>query len=109
MSAPTFVSQKMLAFERARTLAKSQVIAQKIFDEARQDLTSAQASLKAAGAALATAEDALTYTELKADTNGIVTARNIEVGQVVSAAQSAFTLAHDGPRDAVFDVFEAFF
>lgn len=28
---------------------------------------------------------------------------------MVSAAQFAFTLAHEGPRDAVLDVFEAFF
>ena len=54
--------------------------------------------LNSAEAALATAEDALSYTELKADTDGIITARNLEVGQVVSAAQSAFTLAHDGPE-----------
>lgn len=46
---------------------------------------------------------------MKAAADGIITARGIEAGQVVSAAQSAFTLAHDGPRDAVFDVFEAFF
>ena len=59
--------------------------------------------------ALGTAEDALSYTELKADADGIITARDIEVGRVVSAAQSAFTLAHNGPRDAVFNVFEAFF
>ncbi|WP_209855870.1 efflux RND transporter periplasmic adaptor subunit [Rhizobium herbae] len=108
-SAQAIVNQKMLAFERAEKLAQAQVIAQQVFDESRKDLTSAQASLEAAKAALATALDALSYTELKADTDGIITARNIEVGQVVSAAQSAFTLAHDGPRDAVFDVFEAFF
>ncbi len=65
--------------------------------------------MEVAEAALATAEDALSYTELKSAADGIITARSIEEGQVVSAAQSAFTLAHDGPRDAVFDVFEAFF
>jgi RND family efflux transporter MFP subunit len=108
-SAQAVVNQKTLAFERARALVKSQAIPQQSFDEARKELTSALASLEAAEAALATAEDALSYTELKADTEGIITARSLEVGQVVSAAQSAFTLAHDGPRDAVFDVFESFF
>ncbi|WP_341487382.1 efflux RND transporter periplasmic adaptor subunit [Pararhizobium sp. A13] len=108
-SARAIVKQKMLSFERSRALVQSQAIAQQVFDEARKELTSAQASLEADEAALATAEDALSYTELKADADGVITARTIEVGQVVSAAQSAFTLAHDGPRDAVFDVFEAFF
>ena len=92
-----------------QALLQSQAIAKQIFDGAQEELLSAQASLDAAEATLATAEDALSYTELKADADGIITARTIEVGQVVSAAQSAFTLAHDGPRDAVFDVFEAFF
>ena len=35
--------------------------------------------------------------------------RSLEVGQVVQAAQSVFTLAQDGERDAVFDVSESMF
>lgn len=108
-SAQAVVKQRTLAFDRSKALVQSQVISQETFDEARKDLTSAQAALEAAAAALATAEDALSYTELKAEADGIITARGLEVGQVVSAAQSVFTLAHDGPRDVVFDVFEAFF
>ncbi|URK87490.1 efflux RND transporter periplasmic adaptor subunit [Rhizobium sp. RCAM05350] len=108
-SAGAIVRQKTLNFERSRSLLQSQAIAQQIFDEAQKELRSAEASFDTAEAALATAEDALSYTELKADADGIITARTVEVGQVVSAAQSAVTLAHDGPRDAVFDVFEAFF
>lgn len=108
-SAGAIVRQKTLNFERSRSLLQSQAIAQQVFDEARKELRSAEASLDTAEAALATAEDALSYTELKANADGIITARTIEVGQVVSAAQSAVTLAHDGLRDAVFDVFEAFF
>ena len=53
--------------------------------------------------------DALTYTELRASASGIITARNIEVGQVAQSAQSAYTLAEDGARDAVFDVYESVF
>jgi RND family efflux transporter MFP subunit len=108
-SARAVFKQKTLAFARAKSLVQSQAIATQVFDAAQKEWLSAQAALSAAEAALATAEDALSYTELKADADGIITARGIEVGQVVSAAQSAFTLAHDGQRDAVFDVFEAFF
>jgi RND family efflux transporter MFP subunit len=108
-SAQAIVAQKTLAFDRAKSLLQSQAVPRAVFDDAQKELLSARASLEAAEAALATSEDALSYTELKAAADGIITARGIEAGQVVSAAQSAFTLAHDGPRDAVFDVFEAFF
>ncbi len=108
-SAQAVVAQKTLAFDRAKSLLQSQAVPRAIFDDAQKELLSSQASFEAAEAALATAEDALSYTELRAVADGIVTARGIETGQVVSPAQSAFTLAHDGPRDAVFDVFEAFF
>ncbi|WP_434732702.1 efflux RND transporter periplasmic adaptor subunit [Rhizobium sp. YTUHZ044] len=108
-SAKAVTTQKTLALERAKSLVQSQAIARQVFDAAQQELLSAQAALEAAEAALATAQDALSYTEVRADADGIITARSIEVGQVVSAAQSVFTLAHDGQRDAVFDVFEAFF
>lgn len=108
-SAEAVVSQRKLAFDRARSLLQSGAVPQALFDDAQKELRSAQAVLEAAVAALAMAKDALSYTQLKATANGVVTARAVEAGQVVSAAQSAFTLAHDGPRDAVFDVFEAFF
>ncbi|GLS33465.1 acriflavin resistance protein [Mesorhizobium albiziae] len=108
-SAQATVKQKTLAFERYKALLQSRAIAQATFDLSQEELLTAQGSLQVAEAALATAQDASSYTELKADADGVITARNIEVGQVVSAAQAAFTLAHDGPREAVFNVFEAFF
>src|SRR4029077_15557779 len=48
-------------------------------------------------------------TELHARAAGVITARSLEVGQVVQAAQSVFTLAQDGEREAVFDVPESMF
>ncbi|MGX1258908.1 efflux RND transporter periplasmic adaptor subunit [Sinorhizobium fredii] len=108
-SAQAIVKQKTLTFERYKALLRSRSISQATFDQAEKELRTARASLETAEAALATAKDALSHTELKADADGIITAREIEVGRVVSAAQAAFTLAHDGPRDAVFAVFEAFF
>lgn len=103
------LKQKTLAYQRNQALLETHAIAQQVFDQAQQELASAQASLQAAQASLATAQDTLSYTELKADADGIITARNVEVGNVVSAAQAALTIAHDGPRDAVFAVYETFF
>ncbi len=62
---------------------------------------------KSAKAAVSTAEEQLGYADLKAGVTGIITARNAETGQVVQAGQTVFTVAQDGPRDAVFDVYEA--
>ena len=108
-SAQATLKQKTLAFERSKILLRTQAIAQATYDQALEDYTSARGSVRVAEAALATAEDARSYTELRADTDGIVVSRNVEVGQVVSIAQAAYTVAQDGPRDAVFSVFEAFF
>ena len=108
-AAQATLNQKTLAYQRYETLVESRAIAQATYDQAKEDLAIAQGTLESAQASLAIAKDALHRTELKAEADGIITARSIEVGQVVSAAQPALTLAHDGPRDAVFDVFEAFF
>lgn len=76
------------------------------FDTAKQALDGAVAGLDRSRAELGRAEDALANTELRATADGVVTARSAEVGQVVDVAQKIYTVAQDGPRDAVFDVFE---
>jgi RND family efflux transporter MFP subunit len=94
-------------FDRQQALLTGGFTTRASFDQAQQGLRTAEGSLESAKAQLGTAKDALTYTELRASAAGVITARNLEVGQVAQAAQSAFTLAQDGPRDAVFDVYES--
>jgi len=79
------------------------------FDRAQEGLRNAEGVLEAAKAQLGTSKDALGYTALRAEVAGVITARNLEVGQVVQAAQPMFSLAQDGERDAVFDVYESIF
>jgi membrane fusion protein, multidrug efflux system len=79
------------------------------YDRAEESFHTAQSSFEAAKARLGTAHDALAQTELRASNAGTITARNAEIGQVVSAGQRVFVLAHDGPRDAVFNVNESVF
>jgi multidrug efflux pump subunit AcrA (membrane-fusion protein) len=69
-------------------------------------MRAAQAQLKQAQSDLKLAEDQLSYTELRADADGIITRQSAEAGQVVAQAQPIFTLARDGARDAVFNVHE---
>ncbi|UFZ07609.1 efflux RND transporter periplasmic adaptor subunit [Bradyrhizobium ontarionense] len=94
-------------FNRQQTLLTSGFTTRATFDQAQETLRTAEGSLESAKAQRDTAKDALTFTELRADADGTITARNVEVGQVAQAAQSVFTLAHDGDRDAVIDVYEA--
>jgi RND family efflux transporter MFP subunit len=55
---------------------------------------------------MSNARENLSFTELKAGAAGMITARQVEAGQVVQAAQTVFTVAEDGDRDAVFNVQE---
>ncbi len=105
-SAEAQVRQSSSAFERQKSLLAQGFTTRSAYDNAEEALRTAQGSLNAAKAKLDSSRDTLSYSELKADAPGIVTARNIEVGQVVQIASTAFTVALDGPRDAVFNVYE---
>ncbi|WP_437882993.1 efflux RND transporter periplasmic adaptor subunit [Pseudomonas sp. LRF_L74] len=77
------------------------------YDAALANQRSAKNSLAAAEAQLADAREQLGYTDLKAEADGVIIARQAEVGQVVQATAPIFTLARAGERDAVFNVYEA--
>jgi RND family efflux transporter MFP subunit len=99
-------TQAAAAFQRQKTLLLQGYTTRRDFDSADQALKVAQGSVDAANSALANAKENLSYTELKAGAAGVITARQVEAGQVVQAAQTVFTVAEDGDRDAVFNVHE---
>ncbi|WAX95793.1 efflux RND transporter periplasmic adaptor subunit [Aminobacter sp. NyZ550] len=101
------LKQAAAAFERQKTLLAQGFTTRRDYDQADQAQRVAQSGVESAQSQMSNAEDRLTYTELKASADGVVTARTIEVGQVVQAAQTVFTVAEDGDRDAVFNVDEA--
>ncbi|KTQ92618.1 hypothetical protein NS226_15050 [Aureimonas ureilytica] len=105
-SAQAQVQQATAAFERARSLFSQGFVTRREFDQADQALKVANAGALSARAELASAEDALSFTELKADADGIVTDRKLDVGEIAQAAATVFTIAWDGPRDALFDISE---
>ena len=100
------LTQATAAFDRQKTLLAQGFTTRRDYDQAEQGLKVAQGSVQAAQSALANARENLGYTELRATAPGVITARAVEAGQVVQAAQSAFTIAEDGDRDAVFNVQE---
>ena len=111
-SAAVTAAEAQLRVARATFDRQSQLIANGFttrvaFGQAQEGLRTAEGSLEAAKAQLGTAKDALAYTELRAGASGVITARSLEVGQVVQAAQPVFSLAQEGERDAVFEVYEA--
>ena len=96
-------------FDRQSALISSGFTTSTAHDQAKEGLRTAESALEAAEAQLGTAKDALEYTELRAGAAGVITARSVEVGQVVQSAQPVFALAQNGERDAVFDVPESMF
>jgi RND family efflux transporter MFP subunit len=105
-SAEALVQQTTAAFTRQKDLLGRGNTTRRDYDQADADLRSAQAQLNQAQSDLKLAEDQLSYTELRAEADGIITAQKAEVGQVVAQAQTIFVLARDGARDAVFNVHE---
>ena len=96
-------------FDRQTSLIASGFTTRVAYDQAQEQLRTAQSTLESAKAELGKAREALDDTELHARAAGVITARSLEVGQVVQAAQSVFTMAQDGERDAIFDVPESMF
>lgn len=98
------LAQASANFDRQKTLLSKALTSRRQYDEAQSSFNVAKGSLDAANAGLANARENLAFTELRATADGIVTTRTIEAGQTVQAAQTAFTVAEDGDRDAVFNV-----
>ena len=91
-------------FERQDTLLEQGWTTRANHDQAKQAQQTAQAQVDAAEAQLKVAHDLVSFTELKADAPGVITATGPGVGEVVQAGQMIVRLARQDGRDAVFDV-----
>ncbi|MBS7811603.1 efflux RND transporter periplasmic adaptor subunit [Roseococcus pinisoli] len=91
-------------YNRQRQLLASGFATRVRYDEATQQLQSARSTADSAQAQVNIAENRLGYTELVADSNGTVTARGAEPGEVVQPGRMILQIAQDGGRDAVFGV-----
>jgi RND family efflux transporter MFP subunit len=91
-------------FERQDTLLKQGWTTRANHDQAQQAMQTAQAQVDAAEAQLKQAHDLVSFTEIKADAPGVVTAVGPAAGEVVQAGQMIVRLARKDGRDAVFDV-----
>ncbi len=91
-------------FERQDTLLAQGWTTRANHDDAAQSLQTAQSQVDAAEAQLKIAEDLVSFTELKADAPGVLTALGPGPGEIAQAGQMIVRLARKDGRDAVFDV-----
>jgi RND family efflux transporter MFP subunit len=89
---------------RQADLLKRSVTSRALYDQAVQQLQTAQAQLDAAQARHRTSQSRLKYTELETEVGGIVTAKGAEPGEFVRAGQMIIKVAREDHKDAVFEV-----
>lgn len=87
---------------RLSALAADQLVSRSALDQQTAALRAAEAEADAARAQRDVARNQSSYTRLLAPRDGAIAARNIEVGQVVAAGQTAFSLAVAGEREVAF-------
>ncbi|TKB89348.1 MAG: efflux RND transporter periplasmic adaptor subunit [Nitrospira sp.] len=103
-AASAVLDQSAAAERRFGNLLKESAVSKAEYEEALRHLKTAHAQVDATRAKLDTAEIQLGYAELKADADGVITAKGAEPGEVIQAGQMIFSLAHQKGRDAVFDM-----
>jgi membrane fusion protein, multidrug efflux system len=91
-------------FERQETLLAQGWTTRANFDAATQAQQTAQSQVDAAEAQLSVAHDLVSFTELRADAPGKITATGPSAGEVVQTGQMIVRIARQDGRDAVFDV-----
>lgn len=98
------VSTARNTYERQERLMAQGFTTRPRYDQARRAQETAQAALENAEAQVELAGDRLGFTELRTDVAGVVTARQVEPGEVVQPGQVLVQVARDDSRDAVFNV-----
>lgn len=91
-------------FARAQALYEANALTQPDFDSAKAQYDGSQGAVATAQAAVAQAQQALADCEVTAPLDGQVLARNIELGMLVGAGTTAFTLGETQTVKAVFGV-----
>ena len=90
--------------DRYKTLLDRQMVSHSQYDNAENLYRSGEARLKQIKAELTVADNQTSYTVLRAPQDGVVAKRAVEVGQVVAAGQTVFTLAADGEREVLISL-----
>ena len=103
-AAKAAVAQAAPQEERYRILIANGHTTRPVYENALKALRSAEAQVQSAEANLRIAKNQLSYTELLAPDDGVVTATPADPGQVVSAGQKVVEISRSSEREAVFAV-----
>jgi multidrug efflux system membrane fusion protein len=98
------LEQTQADFKRFKELRDQGFISSAELERRETALTAAQAQFDQARAQASVQGNQAGYTTLVADANGVITGVDAEPGMVVAAGAPVVRLAHDGPRDVVFNV-----
>lgn len=90
--------------QRFQQLLPINAVSRSQYDAVKNQYQHAMAQLKQAQSNYAVSSNQTDYNQLRATKNGVITERNIEVGQVLAAGQVAYQLAIDGEREVVIGV-----
>ena len=90
--------------DRYTALYKSQAIPAAVLDQYKTQYDAAKAAYDAAVAQAQQSQNALDYTTLTANADGVISAVNAEVGQVVAAGQSVLTLVQTAEFEVVANI-----
>ncbi|OLF56109.1 efflux RND transporter periplasmic adaptor subunit [Pseudomonas chlororaphis] len=90
--------------DRYKTLMDRQMVSRSQYDNAENLYRSGLARLKQIKAEFDVASNQADYAVLRAPKDGVVARRTVEVGQVVAAGQTVFTLATDGEREVLISL-----
>ncbi len=91
-------------FARSQALYNANALTQSDFDAAKAQFDGSQGAMTTAQAGLAQAQQALSDCELRAPVDGQILSRNIELGVLVGAGTTAFTMGDMKAVKAVFGV-----
>lgn len=91
-------------FKRFQQLLPINAVSRSQYDVVENQFKSAMSNLKQAQSNYAVSSNQTGYNQLVANKNGVITQRDIEVGQVVAAGQAAYQVAIDGDREVVIGI-----
>lgn len=90
--------------QRFKQLLPINAVSRSQYDTVANQYQAAMSGLKQAQSNYEVSRNQTSYNQLRANKNGVITARHIEVGQVVAAGQEAYHIAIAGEREVVIGI-----
>jgi membrane fusion protein, multidrug efflux system len=90
--------------DRFKQLLPINAVSRSQYDSVENQYKSALSNLKQAQSNYEVSRNQANYNQLIANKSGVITERNIEIGQVVASGQAAYQLAISGDREVVIGV-----